>query len=677
MNLSTIDWIIAISIFAMLIAVAWYTTRYTRSVAAFLAADRSAGRYLLSISSGMADLGAISIIANFEKFYQAGFSAAWWGTILGPVALVLTVSGFVIYRFRETRALTLAEFFERRYSRRFRIFAGILAFGSGIINYGIFPGVTARFLIYFMGLPTEFSLLGFDVPTLVPVMLIMLSAALMLTLAGGQITVMVTDFLQGQLVNIVMLAIMILLLVTIGFDTIVEGLQMAPPGESKLNPLDQANIPDFNVWFFVMMALLNVYGTMAWQGSSGYNASATNAHEAKMARMLGGFRGMVTSFVIMLLPIAAYALMQHPSFTGLADTVNQELATIGDDQTRKQMTVPIVVSHILPAGMMGLFATVILAASLTTDDTYLHSWGSIFIQDVLMPFRKRRLEPAAHLRLLRLAMVGVAAFAFIFSLLFPLQAYIFMFFQITGAIYLGGAGAVIIGGLYWSRGTTAGAWAAMLTGSTLAVGGIVLQNIIWPRISNGIAFPFNGMEMSFGAAIIAMSVYVLVSLATCRKPANMDALLHRGAYAVEGDHAESHARPVTGLRSLGITSEYTRGDKVIYILNLSLFFVVFIPFVIGTIWGLVWGLPEWAWIKYWWFKLMFTLIVGTAATIWFIIGGFGDMKRLFRTLATARSTVSDDGFVSDQDKALTQGNTADCSTAESDAASTEVQAARV
>ena len=46
--------------------------------------------------------------------------------------MILTTSGWVIYRFRQTKSLTLAQFFEKRYSRNFRIFAGIIAFVTPI-----------------------------------------------------------------------------------------------------------------------------------------------------------------------------------------------------------------------------------------------------------------------------------------------------------------------------------------------------------------------------------------------------------------------------------------------------------------------------------------------------------------------------------------------------------------
>jgi len=42
-----------------------------------------------------------------------------------PLGLLMTLTGWVVYRFREMRSLTLAQFFEMRYSRNFRVFAGM------------------------------------------------------------------------------------------------------------------------------------------------------------------------------------------------------------------------------------------------------------------------------------------------------------------------------------------------------------------------------------------------------------------------------------------------------------------------------------------------------------------------------------------------------------------------
>ena len=129
-----------------------------------------------------------------------------------------------------------------------------------------------------------------------------------------------------------------------------------------------------------------------------------------------------------------------------------------------------------------------------------------------------------------------------------------MFFQITGAIFIGGAGAVTIGGLYWKRGTTAGAWSALIVGSILATNCLIIKNILWPfalpwlkESYRGLAwlqnlpkdFPLDGTELAFGSAIVSASVYIIVSLCTKVDPDfSMDRMLHRGAYAVEGERNE-------------------------------------------------------------------------------------------------------------------------------------------
>ena len=200
MNLSVIDWlIVAITLGSMIYSVNM-TKGLMKSVTDFLSAGRTAGRYLISVSSGVAGLGAISIVMFLEMGYVAGFSLSWWGLSQGIIILAITMSGWVIYRFRSTRCLTLAQFFEKRYSRNFRIFAGIVAFTAGIINFGIFPAVGAQFFINYCGLPESFM----GIPMYPLVMFVLLSTALYFVYTGGQIAVIIADFFQGIFVTIVL-----------------------------------------------------------------------------------------------------------------------------------------------------------------------------------------------------------------------------------------------------------------------------------------------------------------------------------------------------------------------------------------------------------------------------------------------------------------------------------------
>jgi solute:Na+ symporter, SSS family len=110
LNLSFVDWAIVIAFFAGLAFVTIYVNRYTKSVADFLVANRCAGKYLLCVSGGMSATGVISFIAVFEMYYKVGFVADWWIMLAWPLSLLMGISGWVTYRFRETRAMTMAQF---------------------------------------------------------------------------------------------------------------------------------------------------------------------------------------------------------------------------------------------------------------------------------------------------------------------------------------------------------------------------------------------------------------------------------------------------------------------------------------------------------------------------------------------------------------------------------------
>ncbi|MBC2595576.1 sodium:solute symporter family protein [Ruficoccus amylovorans] len=656
MNLSILDWIIVGGFLAFLFGMAFMAHRYTRSVSDFLAASRSAGRYLLTMADGMSSMGAIAVIASFEKFYQAGFAASWWGQMMAPLAMVAALSGWVSYRYRETRAMTMAQFFEMRYSRRFRVYAGILAWVSGILNYGVFPGITALFLIHFCGLPETFQLLGTTFSTFPFIMAVMLSIAVCFTLFGGMIAVMITDFFQAQFVNIVFLSIMGLLLWKISWSDIVSTLETAPAGKSMLNPFDQGEIKDFNFWFFMIFGFKIFYNRLGWQGSQGYNCAAKSPHEQKMAGVLAEWRNGVNYLMFLLMPVCAYVIMHNIDFASVAGAVQGTLGQIGDEQTRSQMLTPIVMSNLFPVGVIGLFAAAMLAAAISTDDTQLHSWGSIFIQDVVLPFRNKPFTPKQQIVLLRCSVIGVAIFAFFWSWLFPLRDYLLMYFLLTGTIYLGGSGAVIIGGLYWRRATTQGAWAAMTIGLLVGAAGITLQTV-WPSVpaltNLAPAFPINGAWLAMIAYISSIIGFVVVSLLTCKQPFNLEKMLHRGKYALpdsrqKGDGHQT-GKTLWG-RLFGFSDEFTRGDRVIYRLKIGWTMFWFTTFVVGTIVGLTVGIPDGVWGRWWLFTVVLSGIVGVITVVWFLIGGMRDLWDLLRILREVKRDDSDDGSVHEFDE---------------------------
>ena len=182
----------------------------------------------------------------------------------------------------------------------------MVAFGAGIINFGIFPAVGAQFFIHYCGLPE--SILG--VPIFPLVMIVLLSVSLYFVYTGGQIAVIIADFFQGVFVNITFIVMIFFLFITVGWDQVSEALEQTPvrlaqeeivkiqsepaflempeseknnkikainekfENSSRINPFKTSHVDDFNFWYFLIGVIGIMYGTMSWQGAQAYNASA-------------------------------------------------------------------------------------------------------------------------------------------------------------------------------------------------------------------------------------------------------------------------------------------------------------------------------------------------------------------------------------------------------------------
>ena len=690
MNLHLVDWLIVfVALVGMFYSVS-FSSGLMKSVTDFLSAGRTAGRYLISVSSGVAGLGAISVVMFLEMGYIAGFSLAWWGLSQGIIILMLTMSGWVIYRFRSTRCLTLAQFFEKRYSRKFRIFTGIVAFTAGIINFGIFPAVGAQFFISYCGLPESFI----GIPVFPLVMIILLSISLYFVYTGGQIAVIIADFFQGIFATFVLIVVVLYLFFSVGWDQVSHSLEQTPlklakeeitklqddeayiklsdkekekrkneidekyENSSRINPFKTSNVEDFNFWYFLIGIIGIMYGTMGWQGSQAYNSSAKSAHEAKMGSVLAGFRGLPQGLFFLLVPVLIYVFMNHADYASVAASVELSLQDLETDTLRSQMRGPIVLSTVLPIGLLGAFAALMLAAFISTHDTYLHSWATILVQDVIMPFREKPFDKDTHLKVLRYAILGVAVFIFFFSLLFQQNQAIALFFAITAAIFAGGSGAVIIGGLYWDRGTTKAAWTAIIIGAFISVSGVLVKQISvewlndtssYVQLKNILEFirNINGQEywgISMGASAFA---YVVVSVLDNSEPFNMDKLLNRGKYAIEGEKKIINENTELGWKIFLMGEEFTKGDKLIYILNYVWTGIWTLVFIVGTIYNLSNEVSDASWMFFWRNYIYIFIVISLVIIVWFTVGGFHDLKIMMDKLKTEKRDHHDDGWVSE------------------------------
>ena len=322
-------------------------------------------------------------------------------------------------------------------------------------------------------------------------MILLLSLSYAFTVSGGQISVIATDFVQGFFTAVVFIATVAYLWLHFDYTTVGEALVAASNwqdddgvvlanGKSKFNPYDIAEVDGFNMFFYLSNYWLTVYTCMAWQGDQGYNSAAESAHAAKMSGVIQRLRMQLQNLAMLLLPAAALIILNLPQFADVRDGIESQISQLAVEDTAYlspklvgQQKVPITLAHVLPAGLRGAFAAAMLGFFISTHTTYLHTWGSILIQDVIIPLRGEAESPEEHIRWLRLSILLVTVLVFLWSWLVPTLDFIFMFMALSGTIWQGGAGTCIIGGLYWAKGNANGAWAGLAVGASLGIGGII------------------------------------------------------------------------------------------------------------------------------------------------------------------------------------------------------------
>jgi SSS family solute:Na+ symporter len=473
-NFGALDWGIVLFFLAGITAAGLATRRYVQSLEGYVVAGRRVRAHLGVASLIATEMGLVTVMYSAQKGFTGGFAAFHIALAAALVALVVGLTGFVVAPLRKARAMTIPEFYEQRYSRGARVLGGAILAFAGILNMGMFLKADSLFLTSVMGMTSPLALNL--------AMTLLLGLVLLYTALGGMISVLVTDYLQFALMALVLVATSLYLMGRLGWGELVQGVT-ALKGEAGFDPFSQAG---FGGAYVLWMLFLGLVSCALWQ-TAVIRAAAAEDEGAVRRTFTWGSVGFLIRFMIPYFwgICALVYLAREPALRAVFLPPGQEPSS---EQTLRAM--PSALALLIPTGALGLLTAGMLAAAMSTYNTYLHAWSAVLTQDVLGPLLGERLSPGGRIRLTQGLMLLVGIFLLVWGLWYPLGEDLWDYMAVTGAVYFTGAFAVLVGGLYWSRASRAGAYAAFLCGFLALAGLKPVQawvGVDWPSEHVGLA----------------------------------------------------------------------------------------------------------------------------------------------------------------------------------------------
>ncbi len=456
MNFAPVDWIIVAGYLVASLAIGIVGRRYVGNVSHFLVAGRELGLYVGIATLAATEIGTITFMYYAELGYKAGFAAFAAAAISGLVMITVGRTGLIISRFRELKLMTVPEYFEVKYSLGLRVVTGILVALGGILNMGIFLRVEGQFLTIVSGIDSRY---------LVAVMTVILLLELVYTVLGGMVSVVITDFIQYVLLSIATIVVTVYAVYHAGWGNIVDKIT-STMGAAGFDPLVN---PRFGMTFLVWQVLLWFALHTCWQTTAMRMFSTKSPELSKKVMTWTGFIFLGRGMMPMLWGMAALTLFG----TGVVGGDGVPVPMVNGHSMQPLEAMPAMLAQILGPGVRGLVVAGMLAATMSVNSSYLLGWSSIISQDILLPMRRALgrgpMSSRGQILVNRVANVFVSLFVMFWGLYYQLPGVVYMYLNITATIFLAGAFACVIGGLYWKKATTAGGYAAMLMGAAGAI----------------------------------------------------------------------------------------------------------------------------------------------------------------------------------------------------------------
>jgi SSS family solute:Na+ symporter len=422
--------------------------KYVGKVEHFLVAGREMDVFLGIASLAATEFGIVTCMYTAEAGYKYGFAGATPGICQAIAMFVIGTTGFCIRPLRDSGVITIPELLERRFGPRVRWAAGLVIVLGGLLNMGVFLRIGGEFLVLVGGLSSAFPL-----EWMMTLLLVMVTVY---TILGGMLSVLVTDFLQFVVMSAGLLVVTIMVLTNIGWDTLATTVA-THHGPGGFNPFIH---PQLGWSYVVFQSLINTAAVLTWQTSIARVLAAKDTATGQQIYTRTSFF-FVCRFLI-------------PGLWGIA-----ALATLTADQTPANplYAMPTFLSQFVPVGIMGLLIAAMLAADMSTDSSYMLTWGSVIYNDLLAPWHRGNWSERFGLLCNRWIVAAIGVFLLIYGLWYPLKGNVWDYLAVTGTIYLSSISTLLIACCYWPRANNWGAIASIGAGAIIPSAFLVLEQL--------------------------------------------------------------------------------------------------------------------------------------------------------------------------------------------------------
>ena len=444
-----IDIFIIIFYVLAIFSVGFFLRGKISSFSEFMIANRKIGIALGVASMAGTELGLITVMYNAQKGWSGQFASFHIGLIAFFVTLAIGLSGFVISKLRDFNVKSIPEFYNIRYGKNVRIIGAIFLILAGVLNMGIFLKVGAVFLSAIFG----------DIGVGLNVIMIgLLILVLFYTMMGGMLSVIITDYIQFVVLSIGLLSATFLAIHEIGWTTIFNTFKT----ESAFNPVANS---DFGYDYIVWMVIIGFGSAVIWPTATTRALAMKDSKSVKKQYLWSSISFLIRFIIPCFLGICAFVYFDGNTTNSLA-------------------LFPKYLSNILPVGALGLVVAGMLAAFMSTHDSYLLCWSSIITNDIIEPISGTKLSSNKKIYITRVIILLLGLYVFIWGMFYEGSDAIWDYLGITGAVYFTGAISVIVMGLYWEKASSKGAILSLLGGFSAIIGLEPIRDAIGISLNN-------------------------------------------------------------------------------------------------------------------------------------------------------------------------------------------------